>query len=403
MALRTFSEIGTGGRYPPDRERARIDELNKWYKRYQRQFADNQPRIKTNSYRFVCNFYQDQVISSPPTFTYDGDARQQEFVELVAPSVVEATRDVIVDLIRYGHGVYTNAVPFEVGNIDPRYYFMVARPEVQQKLGSVTVLPWIENVVANVPDRIAITRYDVGRTTATTSFHKLENLTIGSTVAEPSVMPAMSPILVSHGEGAYGQSWFDDMEEYVEDLHRRESKLSEALDKHTEPHLAVHESMFTVLPDGTAVIATDQAGVLPMPDEADVAPQFITWEAKTEAQQDSIYRSTESIQRFAAIAPVLTQNRNTRYSLPSGSALRRLGLVTVTRINTIREILSPAMRQAIANNAEVVRGSGVDAPQIDSDNIGIEWPLPLQVPGDEEGMENGKDNEKSTTNQFVRA
>ena len=40
------------------------------------------------------------------------------------------------------------------------------------------------------------------------------------------------------------------------------------------------------------------------------------------------------------------------------------------------------MRLAIAENAEVIRGSGVDAPVLDADAIGIEWPLPLHVAED---------------------
>ena len=95
-------------------------------------------------------------------------------------------------------------------------------------------------------------------------------------------------------------------------------------------------------------------------------------------------RSIERIQRFTAISPVLVQNRDAQYNLPSGASLRRLSIVTVARILTLRELLTPAMKQAAAENLEVVRQSGIDAPVLDPDNIEITWPLPLEVPGEGE-------------------
>ena len=123
--------------------------------------------------------------------------------------------------------------------------------------------------------------------------------------------------------------------------------------------------------------------ILPIPDGADVAPQFVVWDAAFDSQENAMERDIERIQRFCFIAPVLTQSRDLQYNLPSGSALRRLSILTVSRIQTLRETLTPAMRQAIAENAEVIRQSGTDAPVLDADAIGIDWPVPLTVPEDE--------------------
>ena len=164
MALRQFNEIRAGATYPPARERVRIQDMDKWFSRFSRQYADNTYRLKPNTFRFVANFYRDMVVSVPPAFTYEGGAREQELVQLIAPSVVNATREIVVDLVRYGAGVYTNIIPWNVGNVDPRFYFAVYKPEVNEYLGAITTLPWIENPDNSQPDRIAITEYLAGDT-----------------------------------------------------------------------------------------------------------------------------------------------------------------------------------------------------------------------------------------------
>ena len=301
MALRAFSELSTGKTYPPSRERVRVQEQDVWFARYSRQFADDTKRIKPNTYRFICGFYQDQVISIPPTFSYDGDARQQELVKLIAPSVVNSTREVICDLIRYGSGVYTNNIPWNVGNVDPRYYFAVYRPELNEYLGAITVQPWIDSPDNAQPDRIAISGYQQGTNISTTRFYKLDGLTIGGSVADPVERPAMQPILVTHGQGSYGTSWFQDVDEYIVDLSRRESAVSVALDKHTNPHLALPEGATRTDAQGRQTVFQDGM-VIPIPEKTDIAPQYIVWNAKFEAQHEAMERAIERIQRHVSIA-----------------------------------------------------------------------------------------------------
>ena len=70
--------------------------------------------------------------------------------------------------------------------------------------------------------------------------------------------------------------------------------------------------------------------------------------------------------------------------MPSGSALRRLGLVTVNRIRSIQEKLTEAIQRVAAENMEVARLNGIDAPVLLPDDINVEWAAPLSVAGEEE-------------------
>lgn len=382
MALRNFTEIQTGTQFPPERERTRVNVMDTWLERYSRRFANPEYRLKGNSYKYIAHFWQDVVISVPPEFSYAGDGRQQEALDLIAPSVVQATRQIVIDLVRYGSGVYANAIPFNVTSLDPRFYYPVELPETGQDLGAITTMPYTVDPTNTMADRLAITEYRAGDTVTTTSYHKLDGLSVGPIIQDDIERPGMQPILVTYGAGEFGTSWYEDIDDYVTDLHRRESGVSKSLDRHNNPHLAVPEGVIEVDAQGRAQIAQDGM-IIPVPDGADVAPQFITWDPKFGSQENAMTRAIERIERYTAVAPVLTQAREMAYNLPSGSALRRLSIVTVQRCQSLREILGPAMRQAIADNAEVIRLSGIDAPVLDPDSISIEWPLPLSTPGDE--------------------
>ena len=198
---------------------------------------------------------------------------------MVAPSVVEATRNIVTDLIRHGAGVYTNVTPWSVGNIDPRFYFAIARPERGEYLGALTTLPYIESSKNTLPDSIAITTYAVNDTVATTNYHRLEHTTIAELASDPTAAPAMHPIVVSYGAWPYGTSWYEDVDEYVVDLHRRESGVSKALDRHTNPHLAIPAGSISVDAQGRATVS-QEGMVIPINSEADIVPTFITWNAK---------------------------------------------------------------------------------------------------------------------------
>ncbi|WP_428102579.1 hypothetical protein [Candidatus Rariloculus sp.] len=358
--------------------------MDQWAQRYGRKNADNTRRLKPNTYRFVAQFWQDVVISSPPVITHPG-ARQQDAIDLMFPSLVAASRNVVRDIVRYGCGVFTNDTAYRPGSLDPRFYYPVARPERGEYMGAIAAVPFTEGATANVADRLAVTQYQQGSAKASKTVYALNGQTVGAVKESFDDAILAHPVLITWGEGEFGESWYSDIEEYVIDLHRRESLVSEALDRHTNPHLAVHEATFKVGTDGKVTVAQDGM-ILPIPDGADVAPQYVTWDAEFGAQETAMDRAVERIQRFTAIAPVLTQHRQDghEFNVPSGSALRRLSLVTVQRINTVREALTVGMRTALAENMITAAGAGLEAPTLDADKIKIEWPLPLFAAEDDD-------------------
>ena len=303
MALRQFSELGTGKKFPPEREHARVSNMDTWAQRYARKYADASRRLKPNSYRFVCNFWQEQVISTPPVFTYDGGGREQQALDVISPAIAKATSAVVVDLIRFGSGVYLNDIPWQPQATDPRFYFAVTKPEIGEYDGAIVACPYKVNPGSNLPDHIALTTYTAGAERASKAFYKLDGLTVGLSDGAPIEYSAAHPIMVKQGEGEYGISDYEDIDEYVEELHRRESSVSTALDRHTNPHLSIPED--SIRTNAAGKMEINQEGmIIPVPvGQGITVPQYITWNAKFEAQENAMDRAVERIQRFSRIAP----------------------------------------------------------------------------------------------------
>ena len=268
-------------------------------------------------------------------------------------------------------------------SIDPRFWFPV-RPAHDEhgEGGNIIAYPYtVRPDSAN--DHIFIASYDeegnaVGRR------HKLDGLTISSQVGKtpvPSVEGAV--VAIRTGEGFYGTSDYVDVAEYVAELVRREGSISAALDRHANPHLAVPEGSLTVDASGSVTIAQDGM-VIPVPDGG-VMPAYVTWEAHFDAQTEAISRAEQRILRFSQIAPILATpgEFQLRGGLPSGAALRRLAVISVNRLSSIRQSLDEAYRQVIPAQAALLGEIGGEKLVLEPDKIGITWPPPFGTGTDE--------------------
>ena len=174
VPITSVNDLGQGKSYPPMRESGRIEQFDRWfrwskreyigldpeaYQELQRRFSETQGsqvrRLSPNMFRFVMRFWQDAVSSEPPIFDYDGSDREQAFVERIRPSLLEATREAIGDVIRYGCGVFHNRRPLLVEALDPRFWHPV-RPAFDENEVEAEIIayPFASGEEASNHDRI---------------------------------------------------------------------------------------------------------------------------------------------------------------------------------------------------------------------------------------------------------
>ena len=394
MALRSFDEISTGKQFPPRRELPRVQIQDKWAQRYAGKFDDNTRRLKSNMFRYLAHFWADNVISEVPILIYGAvefvegmpvipDGREQEFLNLIQPALGREGYRCVVDLVKYGSAVLANERPFNPHNLDPRLYYRVIRPEQGVYDGAISCATFKVEELGNLPDRIIVTRHLPGSYQAERTIYKYQGLSIGEAVQSETVVTAHPQVLVMNDiqplDDVLGISDYVDVDDYIVELHRRESAVSEALDRHVNPHLAVPEGVLRT--DAAGNITLDAGGeAIPYPDGSS-PPQYVTWEPDFTAHEHAMERALERIQRASGIAPVLAGTSDT-INTPSGSALRRLAFVTVGRIRSFRRRLDGAFRRVCVDNGEVARLSGVDVPMLDPRQINVLWTPPLWTAGE---------------------
>lgn len=341
------------------------------------------PRLTDNLFRYLVDFWQDAVLEDAPTIT--GQDNEQPTIDLLSPSLLKSARIVVGDIIRYGVGVFVNRQIGMVQAVDPRWWFPVRAPYDTSMDTGITVLAWPYSTGRELmPDALLVETY---RPNVMSREHRrLKGLTIGADIMAGTLhdAPNMDAVVAVRGDehDFYGTSDYLNAAQFVEEIHRRESQTSKALDRHANPHLAVPESAMSVGEDGRMHI--DQDGmVIPVPDTATVAPQYIVWDAKFESQQHAINRAFQAILRGSRIAPILAMPDMKVPQLASGAALRRLAIPTVARIKELRANLEDGMRAAIRGAVSLLANAGQPAVMVDVERLEFDWPPALSSADDD--------------------
>lgn len=409
--IASFDELGPGLQFPPERERTRIYQYDRWYRWSERSYIGLEPaapgesqtrfditgrrqvrRLAPNLFRFLMNFWGDAVAVDAPVVEYEGGGRQQEVVDALMPALMKASRLVVQDMVRYGCGVFYSRHALRPECLDPRFWFPV-RPlhDPHAMQGDAVAYPF-SSKPQSVNDRLYMARHHAdGRAEA--AVYGLDGLTVGGSMEAVDLAGVEGQVVpVVARDGVYGRSDFEDAAEYVQELHRRESAISEALDRHANPHLAVPEGSLTTNADGSVTVNVDGM-VIPVP-EGSAMPAYIVWEPQFQAQQEGIGRAEQRILRFSQIAPILATPGEfaLRGGLPSGAALRRLAVISVNRLKAIREELTSAWMRVIPANVMLLAEQGGERVSFDADRLRVEWPPEFSSadePVAEEGLPGG--------------
>ena len=399
-----FAAFASTRQFPPERERNRIAQFNDWWRWSQRSYVGLDPqtggtpqaqfnvdgrrqvrRLAPNLFRFIMEFWGDAVAVDQPVVEYEGGGRPQDFIDKLTPALMKASRLVVADMVRYGCGVFWSRHALMPEALDPRFWFPI-RPadDPYDALGEVVATPWASTPNGTL-DRLTVYEYPE-EGTATRTVYGLDGLTIGAVVegrAGIGMEPAGMVVPVRSREGVYGTSDFIDAAEYVAELHRRESSISEALDRHANPHLAVPEGSLVANADGSVTVSQDGM-VIPVPEGSEL-PAYIVWDADFQAQENGIARAEQRILRMSSIAPILATPGEfaLRGGLPSGAALRRLAVISVNRLKAIREELTAAWMRVIPAQAVLYGEQGGERIALDADRIRVEWPPEFSTVDDE--------------------
>ena len=137
------------------------------------------------------------------------------------------------------------------------------------------------------------------------------------------LLPAIRPLFPVTEDGSlFGESDFVDIIEYVAELQRRGTGISEALDAHARPHMAVPEAALEVRNNGTISLELDEQGsFIPFPEGSALPELYFSWDAKFEAHSAAMTDADLRVLRMSRISPVLVNQWERTGQLASGAAL----------------------------------------------------------------------------------
>ncbi|MEA4884272.1 MAG: phage portal protein [Clostridia bacterium] len=402
--LTDMNWLDRGKPWPPKSETARLklyDENRKLFKGdHAEVFTENWNRLKRDDQRsleLVLNWFKrlstlwaDLLFGEPPTIT----AGERESAEQAACKRIIKDNDlmnvgykVALDTSAMGTGLfkirydgdkrraYIEAQP-------PELWFPVFNPDnINEVLAHV--LAWTTVVESrrgtltaevHYTDRIMTYRYEV------------INDRIGR-LLESATGP--NPAVVKHGLGEFlvipapnlqtsndpfGIDDYSDIDSIICELEVRIAQISRILDKNAEPSLAGPESMLEFDPDTHEYKLQGGSKYFPIPLGANAAgavPQYVTWGGELSAAfeqfnvlLDQLYTLSEtSAAAFGNIKAGMAE---------SGSALRRLMMAPLAKVNRMRMRFDPALCKAIGLCAALEVAQGMPGAVM-LDNVHITW------------------------------
>ena len=377
MPINNVNEISTGMQFPPESQRSRYTEQDNNYRLSEGNFyllvnKGDEFRIRPRIFRFIENFWVKAVISDTPVFDYP-NPRTLQAIEVLKPSLIHAARAVVRNYIRYGVGLLLNTKPGMVTSLDPRYWYPV-RDAADQLEGTIDIIayPW-QTGVLSFPNRLRVEVISPGTGLGERVDYSLDSLSIGKPVTQRSGFRIGNPAIIPlrNGDKFYGSSDFGEIRDYVVELLRRETSISEALDSHARPHLAVPDGVLQTNLSGEYIISTDGM-VIPVP-EGSNNPSYVTWDAKFESQENAIERAEDRIMWFTSIAPVLVDPTDGAKGATSGAALRRMAIPTVQRIRMVRNDLDTAFRDTLTGALDLMYRTGGEFFDFDPQQFIVNW------------------------------
>jgi len=397
--LTSLNFLKPGAKWPPDRERLERYAKNRLLLEGDHDliFAglneDDAPRIikmRVNWFKRITTLFSDLAVGNPPLIT----AEEQDTIDRIADGNGFETLvyDLFSDVVAFGNGLLKprwNGTRGLISRIDPKIWFPVVDPD---DIDSITahVLAW---EVMNGDDRyLKVEIHRPGKIE-----HRLLKLSSDGSEIETPVplatidryaslkdevetgVPGFLVIPFSNlpaGNGVFGLDDFKDISDLVEELERRLIKVSSTLDIFADPWMCGPAGLRVRDPlTGEVVWASDEKYITL--NEGESPPKILTWDAQMTATFTQIETLLSQLYVMAELSPAAFGETKNGLA-ESGSALKRLMLPTLAKVNRLRLRIRPKLIEALETAAELEVAARMPGSQKLS-NVTLEWRSALPV------------------------
>lgn len=171
-------------------------------------------------------------------------------------------------------------------------------------------------------------------------------------------------------EDVTGYDDYTDLETIIQEMEVRLGQISRILDKHADPNM--YGPDIAVETDAATGQSTYRGGGKYFPIlQGEEKPGYITWEGQLQAAFEELDRLVQQLYIISETCePAFGVVKNGLAE--SGSAMRRLLMAPLSKVNRIRLILDPAMKRALKTASALEVAQGMPGA-VKLENITIEW------------------------------
>jgi len=339
----------------------------------------NYVSMTVNWYKRATTVFADLLCGEP--FKITADAQDAADRLIADNALVLKAYEIALSLIQNGAGLYKARFDKRgiIDVINPRIWYPVVSPDSTEFVAHV--LAWSfkegeeEYVRAEIHEKGKITNklflVEAGKLKVAllTKFERYASILpeVKTGVDAFLVVPVQN---ILGSDGVYGMDDYSDMNDLVKELEKRLIQNSRILTKHADPSISGPASKIDIDPySGEAVVVG--GGQYYGYNTGEPVPAYMVWDAKLEASYLQIDQIIQKLYMVSELSPAALGELKQGLA-ESGSALKRLMMPTLAKVNRLRLRLDPGTKEILRVTAALeVGGRGVDAAALD--NIQIAW------------------------------
>lgn len=375
-----FRFLDRGQAWPPPQERTRLAELSDyrllWKSRHenvwdtefwQRVFREDLRTyygIVLNWPKRLSTLWADLLLGETPTVVTDEDnqAYLEELVERL--DFWNVAYEAAIDGSRYGDSLFKVRVDRGkaiVRAFSPRFWYPVVSPQDAKDI-LAHVLAW----TSEDKTRLFVEIHERGRVTIRTSALDRDG-SIGVTIDERVEQVGADRFLVVHApnigdsEELYGVSDYNDLTSILQELELRFAQIARILDKHSDP--AMYGPASAIMRDDQGRQYVDARDKFFPLEAGDSPPGYITWNGQLEASYRMIDQLMSQLYALSETSPAVFGEIKSGLA-ESGSALKRLLMAPLAKVNRFRAHFDRACRETL-ETAAMLEGKEI--------GVKIEW------------------------------
>lgn len=437
--LTNLDFLKIGSVWPPPGEMKRLDKYRKnkliFEGEHERVYHESFKRITrvignfedVVSYSVICNFQKlislkiaDFMLGEPPKITTgNDDSKEQIALDTIAENsdLINTCYSAAIDISRYGDGIF-NIYKDEEGKgiIDitqPSFYFKVVDPKNIRKvkhhiLAHTYKVPrpnkgffggykeeydhylYVEIHSKGLYEKVTFKLNDA-ENMITGVYENIEKVETG--LNDFAIVPIHN---LMTSDRVYGIDDYSDLDSIISEIEVRIAQISKILDKHAEP--SVQGPSSALYRDSSGNWKLKMGNYFPRDNNEDPEVSYITWDAQLKANFDMIEKLINILAVVSEMGSAIFDNEQKTGQVASGTALRRMMISPLAKVNRTRMRFDSAIKKAI-KLASQLGGEGI--VDLSNKKINIFWNDGLPDDPKEQAEIMGiRTGNKSTLSQF---